>query len=73
MAVQETAIQQQPLPSRMKRFVRDVKAELKKVTWPTRKEIIAHTGVVFVTVVLIAALIWVIDAAFAKALQFLIK
>ncbi|WP_346354655.1 preprotein translocase subunit SecE [Azotosporobacter soli] len=72
MAVQETAIQQSFM-SRTKRFVRDVKAEMKKVNWPTRKEIIAHTGVVFVTVVLIAALIWAIDAVFAKALQFLIK
>ncbi len=72
MAVQETAIQQSFM-GRTKRFVRDVKAEMKKVNWPTRKEIIAHTGVVFVTVVLIAALIWAIDAVFAKALQFLIK
>lgn len=72
MAAQETAIQQPPT-SKVKRFVRDVKAELKKVTWPNRKEVIAHTGVVFVTVVVIAALIWAIDAVFAKGLQLLIK
>lgn len=72
MAAQETAIQQ-PAASKVKRFFRDVKAELKKVTWPNKREIIAHTGVVFVTVVVIATLIWAIDAVFAKALQLLIK
>ena len=36
--------------------------ELKKVHWPTKKELITYTNVVLVTVVLIAALIWIVDS-----------
>lgn len=36
--------------------------ELKKVHWPTKKELFTYTNVVLVTVVIISALIWVVDA-----------
>ena len=36
--------------------------ELKKVHWPTKKELITYTNVVLVTVVIIAALIWIVDS-----------
>ena len=36
--------------------------ELKKVHWPTKKEFITYTNVVLVTVVVIAALIWIVDS-----------
>lgn len=60
-------------PSRFKRFLREVKAELKKVSWPTQKELISNTVVVFVAVMLITCLIKVIDTAFAQVLRFIIK
>jgi len=37
----------------VKQFLREVKTELKKVTWPTRKDTMAGTAVVLVTVVLL--------------------
>ena len=39
--------------------------ELKKVHWPTKKELITYTNVVLVTVVVVAALIWVVDSIVA--------
>lgn len=36
--------------------------ELKKVHWPTKKELITYTNVVLVTVVVIAAMIWLVDS-----------
>jgi len=54
-------------------FLREVKVELKKVTWPTRKQLIAYTIVVFITVFMIAALIWVIDSFFSVAFRWLLK
>jgi len=60
-------------PSRFKKFFREVKAELKKVSWPTRPELITNTGIVFVAVAVVCTLIWVIDAAFSRVLQFIIK
>lgn len=59
--------------SRVKKFLREVKAELSKVSWPTKPELISNTGVVFVTVAVVCALIWTIDAVFSRVLQFIIK
>lgn len=70
MAAQETAVQTNA--SRWKKFFREVKAELKKVTWPGKSELVSFTGVVFVTVAVVAALIWVVDAAFAGVLKAII-
>lgn len=52
-------------------FVREVFAELKKVAWPTRKEVVAYSTVVFVSVVVIAAIIFGMDYVFAKGVLFL--
>lgn len=71
MVAQETVVK--PKSSGAKKFLREVKAELKKVTWPTKKELISNTGVVTITVVLVCALIWVMDAALAQVLRFIIK
>ena len=54
-------------------FLREVKVELKKVTWPTKKQLIAYTLVVFVTVFMVATLIWVIDSFFSVAFRWLLK
>ena len=54
-------------------FLREVKVELKKVTWPTKKQLIAYTVVVFLTVLMIATLIWVIDSFFSVAFRWLLK
>lgn len=52
-------------------FVKEVFAELKKVAWPTRKEVVAYSTVVFVSVVVIAAIIFGMDYVFAKGVLFL--
>ena len=54
-------------------FLREVKVELKKVTWPTKKQLIAYTVVVFLTVFMIATLIWVIDSFFSVAFRWVLK
>ncbi|MEE0434159.1 MAG: preprotein translocase subunit SecE [Peptococcaceae bacterium] len=36
--------------------------EMKKVHWPTRKEVTTYTGVVLVTVAIITVLIWAVDS-----------
>ena len=46
--------------------------ELKKVHWPTKKELITYTNVVLVTVVVIAALIWIVDSVVGKVFGLLI-
>ena len=47
-------------------FLKEVRTELSKVSWPTKKELVSYTGVVGLTVVVVCALIWICDTAFAK-------
>jgi preprotein translocase subunit SecE len=64
MAVPETTETEKSSFS-VTRFLSETKVELKKVTWPTKQELIANTIVVLIAVVLCAALIWVIDTFFS--------
>jgi preprotein translocase subunit SecE len=52
--------------SRIGRFIREVIAELGKVIWPTRKELVTYTIVVIVFVSIMVALVAGLDIAFAK-------
>ncbi|GAA3397335.1 preprotein translocase subunit SecE [Cryptosporangium minutisporangium] len=52
--------------SRLIRFIREVVAELRKVIWPTRKELITYTSVVIVFVTIMTAIVWGLDAGVAK-------
>jgi preprotein translocase subunit SecE len=38
-------------------------AETKKVVWPTRKETLQTTGIVFAFVVIMALFLWIVDAS----------
>lgn len=53
-------------PERVKRFFKDTKAELKKVTWPTKEQLIHNTGIIIVFIILIAVVLSVLDLAFGK-------
>ncbi len=48
------------------RFLREVVAELRKVIWPTRKDLITYTIVVLVFVSFMVALVALLDLVFAK-------
>ncbi|HVQ90912.1 MAG TPA: preprotein translocase subunit SecE [Mycobacteriales bacterium] len=52
--------------SRIGRFIREVIAELGKVIWPTRKELVTYTIVVIVFVSIMVALVAGLDIGFAK-------
>jgi len=45
-----------------------VRAELKKVVWPTFKQIQNNTTIVIICLILVGAMIWVIDLAFGLTL-----
>jgi preprotein translocase subunit SecE len=53
--------------ARIGRFVREVVAELRKVIWPTRKELLTYTAVVIVFVSVVLTIVGLLDLAFAKA------
>ena len=45
-------------------FLKDVKAELKKVIWPTPKQLFKNTVAVVFIVIVTAAIVFVLDVAF---------
>lgn len=61
------------LLERARRYFRGVYSELKKVHWPTRREILTYTLVVLVAVVIVAVLIWVFDILLSRVLQLIIR
>ncbi len=56
-----------------KRFVRELRSELRKVIWPTRKETIQYAVVVVGSVVVISLFIWIVDSIFSSLLKLIIS
>jgi preprotein translocase subunit SecE len=47
-------------------FVREVRAEMRKVTWPTRQEVIRLSLIVLVTLIVFTAAVFLLDTLFAE-------
>lgn len=56
---------------RILRFIREIVAELQKVIWPTRKELLTYTTVVIVFVAIVMSFVAGLDVGFAR-LMFLV-
>lgn len=54
-------------------FLNHVKAELKKVTWPTKKEAYASTTVVILLVLFITVFLGVVDWMLAGVVKMLLR
>ena len=52
-------------------FFRDTSAEMKKVTWPTRNEVVGTTTVVIVATLVFSLFLWGCDVAFYKVIDIL--
>jgi preprotein translocase subunit SecE len=50
-------------PQRTKSYIEDVRTEMRRVSWPSWKQVRATTGVVIAAVFLFAAYFFVVDAA----------
>lgn len=55
----------------MKEFFLDFKAEFKRVIWPNKNELTTQTITVITTSLVVAAIIFVMDAVFSSGLQVL--
>ena len=54
-------------------FLGHVKGELKKVTWPTRKDTYASTLAVIILVLAVAVFLWLVDSALSGAIRLLLR
>lgn len=58
---------------KMIEFFAEARMELRKVTWPGRKEVTASTGVVLVVVTLFVGLVVIVDWAIRSGLGLFFK
>ena len=55
----------------LREFFRDTAGEMKKVTWPSKNEVVGTTAVVIVATIVFALFLWGCDLVFYKAIDFL--
>ena len=48
---------------KLARFVKDIRSELKKVLWPSRKQVFNNTLIVLITCLILGGVIWILDFA----------
>jgi preprotein translocase subunit SecE len=53
-------------------FVREVRQEMAKVTWPTRKELVVTTASVFAMAIAAALFFFVVDQIIAVTVEFIL-
>ncbi len=54
------------------KFLHEVRVELKKVSWPTRREFGIFTSIVLSAVVVIGFFFWILDSIFLAVLKLVI-
>ena len=59
--------------ARLRQFIVATWAELKKTTWPSRREVYGTTLVVIVTVLICAAYLFVVDLLLASGMDWLFE
>jgi len=56
-----------------KQFVKEIRAEMRKVAWPTKAETINYSVIVFITLIVLTAAIAGIDYGMSKAVLWIFK
>ena len=67
------AVEKKKSGNKIVKFFKEVKSEMKKVVWPTRKQVTNNTLIVLAVVVLVGLVIWVLDLLFQYGLFQFIK
>lgn len=55
--------------NRLVKYMREVRLELKKVQWPSRREFTVYTGIVVFAVLLFGIIFWGLDTIFLAILR----
>lgn len=54
----------------LKNFFSEIKSELKKVTWPTKSQLINNTLIILIFIAIVTAILAILDVAFFKLVGF---
>ncbi|HHT27068.1 MAG TPA: preprotein translocase subunit SecE [Firmicutes bacterium] len=66
MAVGNKVGQERSLVNKVTKFLRDARAELRKVTWPNRKELTTYTIVVIAITIIVSLFVGAADWLFSQ-------
>jgi preprotein translocase subunit SecE len=58
---------------KLKRFIRETRVELSKVTWPTRREVISSTLIILAMSAFLAVIIGVFDFGVSKLIDWILS
>lgn len=58
-----------PFFERMKKYFKETKSELKKVTWPSAQQLKQNTGVIISFIIMVSIFLFLIDLGFAKLIS----
>ncbi len=58
---------------RITNYFRGVKAEVAKVSWPTRNEVISLTALILLLVIIVTLYIWGVDGILGTLLKVLVR
>ena len=59
------------LGTRIKKYFKECKAEVKKVTWPTKDKLVHNTGIIIVFVAIVTVILSLLDVGFTKLFSLL--
>ena len=54
-------------------WFREMKSELKKIVWPSKKTVVKNTGTVLLCSLVIGACIWIFDFVATSAVEMILK
>ena len=58
---------------RIARFFRELRSELKKVSWPARADTLKKTGIVIVCVIVVGIIVWIFDGIASSVIDALLS
>ena len=58
---------------RLGRFFRELKAELKKVAWPSGSDTLKKTGIVILCVIVVGVIVWIFDGIASAVIDALLS
>lgn len=61
------------MANRVTQFFRESKAELKKVVWPTREEVVSSVKVVIILTIVVSVILGLLDWGFTEAFRAIMR
>ncbi len=60
------------IPAKIRRFLREYKSEIRKISWPTLRTVLKNTGIVLLVCVILGAFIWLLDLGLGNLLKLIL-